>query len=576
MLHKRKQVSMAFRKPLLVRLVWVFALLQFQPISLVFAQTSVDKEVARELQRQNEQLRVLREQQEKKPDVYTPGSAAIASTELPESEVPCFTIREIVFDGDEPFPWIDAEISPFVGRCLGGAGIRMLMARIQNAIVARGYITTRVLAPEQDLNEGILKLVIVPGRIRSIRQSPETDKRANFWNALPAAPGDLLYLRDIEHGLENLRRVPTVEAEVEIVPGEIPGESDLLITWEQRFPLRLALSVSDGGSKSTGKYLGSLTFSGDHLLTLNDLFYASYSHDLMGSHGKGGGEGGTKGYTVHYSLPWNYWLFGVTGSENRYHQNVAGDSQNYLYHGLSENYEARLTRILYRGAQSRSSASLRAYLVKSANFLNDTEIETQRRRMAGWELGLQHRAFIADAIVDLAISWRQGTGAFKALVAPEEAFDDGTHRPRIISADANVNIPFRLAGESVRYSASWRAQWNRTPLVPLDRFSIGGRYTVRGFDGESILMAERGWFVRNDLGWRLRQGQELYLGFDHGRVGGQSADLLVGRKLAGGVIGWRGAYRNLSWDLFSGWPLSKPEEFKTAHRTSGFVLNWSW
>ncbi|WP_301102652.1 ShlB/FhaC/HecB family hemolysin secretion/activation protein [Propionivibrio sp.] len=26
--------------------------------------------------------------------------------------------------------------------------------------------------------------------------------------------------------------------------------------------------------------------------------------------------------------------------------------------------------------------------------------------------------------------------------------------------------------------------------MPQDRFSIGGRYTVRGFDGESVLMAD--------------------------------------------------------------------------------------
>ena len=31
-------------------------------------------------------------------------------------------------------------------------------------------------------------------------------------------------------------------------------------------------------------------------------------------------------------------------------------------------------------------------------------------------------------------------------------------------------------------------------------FSIGGRYTVRGFDGEASLMGERGWLLRNDIG----------------------------------------------------------------------------
>jgi hemolysin activation/secretion protein len=124
---------------------------------------------------------------------------------------------------------------------------------------------------------------------------------------------------------------------------------------------------------------------------------------------------------------------------------------------------------------------------------------------------------------------------------------------------------------------SWRAQWNRTPLVPQNRFSIGGRYTVRGFDGESILMAERGWLIRNDLGWLIADsGQELYLGLDHGEVGGKSADLLIGKRLTGAVVGLRGGYGKLFWDLFTGWPLQKPENFQTAHNTTGFNLTLSF
>jgi hemolysin activation/secretion protein len=197
--------------------------------------------------------------------------------------------------------------------------------------------------------------------------------------------------------------------------------------------------------------------------------------------------------------------------------------------------------------------------------------------MAGWELGLQHRAFIGDATLDLGLAYRQGTGAFNALAAPEEAFDEGTARPRLLSADASLNLPFKLAGQSFRYNTSWRVQWNRTPLVPQDRFSIGGRYTVRGFDGESVLMAERGWLIRNDLGWSLGQsGQELYLGLDHGEVGGQSADLLVGKRLTGAVLGLRGGHKGFSWDIFTGWPLAKPEGFVTAHNVGGFNLSWTW
>ncbi|GHU16971.1 hemolysin secretion/activation protein, ShlB/FhaC/HecB family [Betaproteobacteria bacterium] len=546
------------------------------PLSAL-AQTPPDNFVAQELQRQQERERLLREQQERQPDVrlQAPGQN---ETPLPvENETPCFTIREILLDSDTPvFAWARQAADrpdPATGHCLGSKGINQVMSRIQNAITERGYVTTRVLAEAQDLTSGTLKLKIIPGRIRSIRFSPESDSRANAWNAFPAAPGDLLNLRDIEQALENWKRVPTAEADIQIAPGEVSGESDVLIAWKQAFPLRFSLSVNNGGSRSTGKNIGSATVSGDHLLTLNDLFYASFNHDLGGGEP---GRRGTRGHTLHYSLPWGYWLLAFTTSENRYHQSVAGASQTYLYRGTSENHEIKLSRTLYRDSINKTSLFLRGYLNKSANFIDDTEIEVQRRRMAGWEGGVQHRVFLGEAVLNLDLAYRRGTGAFNALRAPEEAFGEGSARPRLISADVSIDVPFKLAGQNFRYSGRWRAQWNRSPIVPQDRFSIGGRYTVRGFDGESILMAERGWLMRNDLGLGLPERQEIYLGLDHGQVGGHTAALLVGKRLTGAALGLRGGFRNFAWDMFVSKPLDKPKDFKTARHTSGFNLAWNW
>lgn len=545
-------------------------------IANVQAQTT-SADIAREIQRQIERNRQLREQQENIPDVRLDTPAQALPERIPDNETPCFPIREIRLRNDADFPWVRATIDhdpdPAAGRCLGSKGINILMARLQNAMVERGYITTRVLAEPQDLRGGELTLTLIPGRIHAIRFSDNSDPRANAWNAIPAQPGDILNLRDIEQGLENLKRVPTAEADIQIVPAEAVGESDLLITWKQAFPLRLTLAANDGGSDSTGRYQGSATVSADHLLTLNDLFYVNFNHDLGGGDS---GERGTRGRTAHYSLPWDYWLLSMTTSANQYHQSVAGISQRYLYSGISENHEFKLSRLIYRDATNKTSVSLRAYLNKSKNYIDDTEVEVQRRRMAGWEAALTHRAFIGSSTLDLGLAYRRGTGAFAALHAPEEAFGEGTARPAILSTDNSLAVPFTLAGQSLRYDATWRAQWNRTALVPQDRFSIGGRYTVRGFDGESILMAERGWLLRNDLSLTLGEsGQEIYLGVDHGQVGGASADQLIGRRLTGAVIGLRGRYKNVSYDFFAGQPVRKPDGFETARTTTGFNLSLS-
>jgi len=540
---------------------------------------------AQEQFRREARERELRRQQERTPDVRLPRPDTPSVDErIPEGESPCFPIARIVLAGEaaERFEFAlqtaleSAE--PVPGRCLGSRGISAVLVRIQNAIVAAGFVTTRVLAAPQDLKTGELVLTIVPGRVRAIRFASGPDPRATLRNALPIRPGDILNLRDVEQGLENLKRVPSAEADIRIEPaqddGAQAGESDLIIEYRQAFPLRLTLSADDGGARATGRNQGGVTLSLDNPLGLSDLFYLSVNRDL----GNGDADKrGTRGRTAHYSLPYGYWTLGATASKNRYHQSVAGINQTYIYSGAGQNAEIKLSRLIYRDAARKTTASLRGYLKTSANFIDDTEIEVQRRRMAGWEAALAHREFIGAATLDASLAWRQGTGAWGAMSAPEEAFGEGTARPRIALSDVALNLPFALGGLRLRYGGAWRAQSNRTPLVPQDRFAIGGRHSVRGFDGENVLSAERGWLLRNDLGWALGDsGQELYLGLDHGRVGGASADLLVGTRLTGAVLGLRGGYRDFSYDLFAGQPVSRPEGFKTARTTAGFNFTWTF
>ena len=196
-----------------------------------------------------------------------------------------------------------------------------------------------------------------------------------------------------------------------------------------------------------------------------------------------------------------------------------------MYAGATSNLELRASRLLHRDASRKSSASLRAFQRASSNDINDVEVEVQRRRVGGCELGLNHPEFLATAVVGANLAYRRGTGAFGSLDAPEQAFGEGSSRMQLFIADASLNIPFNLGEQRLRYSGLWRSQWNRTPLTPQDRFAVGGRYTVRGFDGELNLMGERGWLLRSDIGWALgTSGAELYAGVDHGEVGGPSTD----------------------------------------------------
>lgn len=564
-------------------------------------QTPFDNVAAMEAMREQNRERLLREQQERSPDVRLQeeadagdavdgGIEAMPATRLPLDEQPCSYIERIQLDGDHASSWQWAlaaaheeqggGVDNAVGRCLGTDSIDIVMKRVQNAIIARGFVTTRILVAPQDLTTGTLTLTVVPGRIRQVRFAEGTSWRATAWNAVPIRRGDLLNLRDVEQALENFKRVPTAEADIQIVPAEgddaMPGESDLVVVWKQRtVPLRLTTSLDDAGGKRTGKLQGSVTLSLDSPLLLNDLFYVNFNHDLFNGDNKG-----TRAYTAHYSVPFGYALLSATASSSRYRQTVNVGPHDILYHGISENAEVRLAQLVYRDTTRKTSVYVRGWMRKSNNFIRDTEVAPQRARTGGWELGLTHREFLGPAIFDATVAYRRGTGAFGSLTAPEERLGQGTARMKLVTADASLNVPFKLAQQQLRYTANWRAQWNHTPLVMQDRFAIGGRYTVRGFDGERNLMGERGWIWRNDvslaLGSVLGERQELYAGVDFGQVAGASTHALKSDSLAGAVVGIRGGRQAVSWDLFAGMPLHKPENLKTNAFTSGFRLSWSY
>ncbi|WP_350307382.1 ShlB/FhaC/HecB family hemolysin secretion/activation protein [Photorhabdus viridis] len=498
----------------------------------------------------------------------------IVPSEFPV-DTPCFPITRVVLEGTENFPhWLPLKRLAQKGenQCLGTQGINVLMTRIQNRLISHGYVTSRVLAPNQHLNSKILKLVVIPGKIRHIRYTAESGSYIQQVTTFPPREGKLLDLRDIEQGLENLQRFSTVQANMEIVPGEQPGESDIVLDWRQSRHWQLAAYMDDSGSKSTGRYQGGLTLYLHNPLASSDLFYISGGRDIHSPSGRG-----SKNYTIHYSLPVGYWMTGITASNYDYNQTVAGPHHDSKYRGESKNLNFQLSRVLHRNASQKTSFYGEIYRRTSKSFINDFEIDVQRRETAGWKLGLSHRHYIGSATLDAGVTYQQGTRWFGAQPAPEEVLSEATALLKITQFSAALTAPFTLFSQPFSYKTQYMRQISARQLTPQDQFSIGNRWTVRGFDGERTLNADRGWYSRNELEWQTPlNGQSLYMGMDYGEIGGPGNGKQLGKRLAGSVLGWRGSLKSVSYDLFAGIPLSKPDGFKTSPVTTGFNLYWQY
>ncbi|AMW79373.1 hypothetical protein AMD27_11005 [Acinetobacter sp. TGL-Y2] len=544
------------------------------------------------VQRQQQRDQALEKQLQPTPTVQTGLDQSLQNKQQLQylkshSESVCFDIKKIILQGDDARnftfamrPVIQGKHN-LIGRCIGVQGLNQALDLVQNSIISHGYVTTRMLLPQQNIASGVVRLQVIAGKVDQIQFVQGTSKRAHKFNALPVNSGDILNIRDIEQGLENFKRVPTVEADFKIKPSEQhsePGYSNLELVWQQSKPYRIHLGVDDAGSDSTGKYQGTATLSLDHLFTANDLFYGSYNHDLGGGDS---GERGTDGYYLSYSIPFGYWLFNTSYSKSDYNQTVAGASESYEYSGKSKLIGADLSRVLYRDAKRKTTATVGGWYRESQNYINDTEIEVQRRKTAGWKASLDHTEYFANTTLSGNLTYKRGTGAFNAMRAPEEDFGEAYTHVGILQANASLQVPFKIGNQSLQYLAEWRMQHSQKPLTPQDRFSIGNRYTVRGYDGEQTLLADNGFLVRNEIsGSMFKLPMQWYTGIDYGEVGGKTAhepNPLLGTSLMGAVAGLRGqVLKSVSYDVFLGTPLKKPEHYRTDNVTTGFSLNWMY
>jgi len=546
---------------------------------------------------QDQRTRQQQEARERAAIVQAPAvrAEAIATAEFPTlpEEAPCFRIGLILLEVPQdlpadlqvsgasalpmdPFAFAQQWLDHYTGACIGKAGVELLVKGVSQSILSKGYVTTRVLVPEQDLTTGTLKLALIPGVVGEIRFA-EPDLWGTWRTAFPTGPGELLNLRDLEQGLEQMKRVASQDVDMQIVPTATPGRSDVVIAIKRNKPWTVVASIDNSGSRGTGRWQGNLSLGIDNPLGLNDMFNVGYNQDLMLSNK----EHGTRGWNGYYSVPWGYWTATVSAYSSNYFQQIAGVNTTFISSGKSQNVDLKLHRVLHRNQNDVFGMQVRLTRRFGKSYIEDTEIPQQRRNNTILEIGVTDRHYFGQSQLDASLGFRQGIGALGAQPDALAAEDGPTWRYRMMVLDANLSVPFKIAEQGFRYVTTVRGQFTNDRLYYVDDLTIGSRYTVRGFDGESQLAGERGFYWRNELQAPLGgTGQAIYAGIDYGRVYGPTTAALVGTQLAGAVVGLRGGlgsrFGSVSYDVFVGTPVYKPEAFHTAGVTGGMQLVYQY
>ncbi len=430
-------------------------------------------------------------------------------------EAECFPVREILVENAEQakLRWVPGFLAQFHGRCMGTQGLNYVVRALQGQFIEHGLVTTRAGLPEQDLASGTLRIVVVPGTVSDIRVN-KTDRTKVWSRAAPLGRGDLLDLRVLEQGLEQLRSVPGRTATVDIAPGDTPGASILDVTLAQPRPISGSVSINNFASERVGRYQGSVQLAELGQLGFSEVISVYYNRRTDSP----GIPADSRGYGATASVPLGWWTISANASSNRYEQTVVGDVSTFGTRGKLERVAIAAERVVHRDQTSRTSISVGLAKRWAKNFIDNVEIGIQRQNLTDLELRLIDRRSIGRARLDGSVGLRLGLGILGAQDEPGDRPDAlPSARYRIFSANFSLQVPFER-GFINDYRAEFFGQVSSENLYGSDLVQVGGSYTVRGLDSDTALLGREGFYVRQELGARIADGFRPYALFDFGGV----------------------------------------------------------
>ena len=504
---------------------------------------------------------------QERTEVYMP---APSSSTLPADETVRFPIVKVVLENESgKFYFLRHIARDYEGRELALKEINEAVGKMNHELMQRGFSTSRVVIPEQNLSEGTLRLVLQIGRIHAVRFAEGSDTLYTY-NLFPFRAGDVLNVRDIEQGLEQAKRLPSQDITVKLLPAQEPQMTDLVLTVMRSKNVYGTISLDDSGLKDTGKLQLYGNVGIDQLFQRNDILRVGMNLDGA----QDGYAKGTRGHNVSYTIPYGAHTFTFSYQRSKYHQTVESRPYDFISAGDTNISTFSWDYVLHRSSSTKTSMDIRLKKRNSHSFINDVELPIQAMHQTSMEIGFAERLYLQRNTLYFRLAHRFGLGWLGAQ--KEKPYADAPKTLyRMWLLDVDFVHPFEFCHRPATLTTSFHGQWtmDNMRLYGVDMISMGNRYTVRGFVGETTLMGTNGWYLRNEFATKFpKQQAELYLGLDVGAVYGYGADLYNGHVLAGAAIGLRGAIDTLSYDVFAAAPIIKPEGFHTPDVTYGFSL----
>lgn len=374
----------------------------------------------------------------------------------------------------------------YQGRSLSYSDLQALRDQITLAYVERGYVTSGAQLPDQFLSDGVLRIVVVEGRIDDIEVQIDGRLRpAYFQSRLRRAVGEVVNVNDLQHALELFQKDPQiVQIQAYLEPTSMRGVSALRVVVKEAPFYDVSGDFDNHRSPSIGSSGGSISVGTHNLIGFGDDWTSRFS-----------GSEGLRQIEAGFSIPVSLW---DTRFKARYQYSegevVDDDFKALDIESESEEVGFALTQPLYRGERLDVRATIRADWRRAQSFLFGGAIglptaydDEGKSKVSVLRLGFDASYRSQNQSVVLRSLVSRGFDVLGATSNPGSGQASGEFWAWL----GQIQWASRLPWWNAQLLTRFETQLASDPLLPLEQFAIGGRYTVRGYR-ENTLVQDNG------------------------------------------------------------------------------------
>lgn len=395
------------------------------------------------------------------------------------------TVREFEIEGNTAFS--DEELSkitdPYENRPITSEELQDLRRKLTLYYVERGYISSGAIIPDQQVTDGKVTLRVIEGKLSRIEIVGNKHFRSSYIRKrLTLAAKPPVNIRRLQQALQRLEQDPRIKRiNAEFSPGAAPGESELKVSIEEKRPYRVGIEGSNTESPSIGGERAGLILSHENLTGNGDILAGNF-----------GVTEGLSDIDVSY-------LFPVTARDAtvmlQYRKNdsvvIEAPFQDLEIESKTDTYGLTVRQPFYIGSDNELALGLIAERRHGETFLDD--------RPYNFLSGSQDKNDSNVTVLRLFQEWIDRSQ--KQVIAARSTFNMGIEASGItLEGEADDNFFFwlgqfqwirRLGDSDWQTVLRTDAQLSGDSLLPLEKFSIGGMDSVRGYR-ENRLVRDNG------------------------------------------------------------------------------------